>query len=102
LLTGKTGRRRDLGEALQAELEGEDGRCIFIEADHSKLEDCVGSVQKTVEKFGKVDILFNNAGKGGRTKEEGWEEDGAEEGKGRKGRRMEGRWRGNFGERDFF
>jgi hypothetical protein len=29
---------------------------FFLKRGHSKLDDCVGLVQKTVERFGKVDI----------------------------------------------
>eukprot|EP01126_Amoeba_proteus_P034216 TRINITY_DN3399_c0_g1_i11.p1 TRINITY_DN3399_c0_g1~~TRINITY_DN3399_c0_g1_i11.p1 ORF type:complete len:149 (-),score=34.82 TRINITY_DN3399_c0_g1_i11:306-752(-) len=35
---------------------------MYINADHMKLEDCVKSVDRTVAKYGTIDVLFNNAG----------------------------------------
>lgn len=39
-------------------------RCLAVEADVSDVEACTAVVQRTVEAFGKVDILINNAGVG--------------------------------------
>jgi NAD(P)-dependent dehydrogenase (short-subunit alcohol dehydrogenase family) len=52
-----TGRREQLGHAL-AEKSG----AYFIKADHCKMEDCQFSVDEAVSRFGRIDILFNNAG----------------------------------------
>jgi NAD(P)-dependent dehydrogenase (short-subunit alcohol dehydrogenase family) len=52
-----TGRRRELGEQLARQVGG-----LYIEADHRRMEDCQRSVEKTIEAYGKIDILFNNAG----------------------------------------
>jgi len=57
-----TGRRAALGEALAAELCVDGARCIFVEADHTRLEDCQRVVDSTMKEFGRIDILFNNAG----------------------------------------
>ncbi len=57
-----TGRRRGLGEALQADIRAKGGHCVFIQADHTKLEDCERVVDSSLKEFGRVDILFNNAG----------------------------------------
>ena len=38
------------------------GQAIFVEADVSKSEDVRRMVEETVKNFGKLDILFNNAG----------------------------------------
>jgi NAD(P)-dependent dehydrogenase (short-subunit alcohol dehydrogenase family) len=38
------------------------GTAIFIEADVTKEEDCQRMIRMTVQTFGKLDILFNNAG----------------------------------------
>ena len=38
------------------------GDAIFVPCDVSKEEDCKNFVKKTVKKFGKLDILYNNAG----------------------------------------
>jgi NAD(P)-dependent dehydrogenase (short-subunit alcohol dehydrogenase family) len=37
-------------------------RCVFLEADHSQADDCARVVERTLAEFGRVDILFNNAG----------------------------------------
>jgi len=59
-----TGRREDLGLALQNELNTEYGEqiALFVKADHRLAEDCERCVTKTVETFGTIHILFNNAG----------------------------------------
>ena len=57
-----TGRRSGLGEE-NVEALGRFGiRSLFVEADHTKLEDCERSVSVTVHQYGRIDILFNNAG----------------------------------------
>ena len=57
-----TGRRAELGARVEAELRGENARCLYIPADHSQAEDCRRVVEQTLSRFGRVDILFNNAG----------------------------------------
>lgn len=57
-----TGRRADLGTRLQEELTQKGARCLFIQADHSQAEGCSRVVERTLAEFGRVDILFNNAG----------------------------------------
>ena len=52
-----TGRRETLGREL-AEKTG----AYFIRADHRVLEDCERSVEEAVAHYGRIDILFNNAG----------------------------------------
>lgn len=42
-------------------------KCLGISADSSKKEDIEKVMAKTVETFGKIDILINNAGIGGKT-----------------------------------
>jgi len=53
-----TGRRSGLGEALSKA----EGQGVYVEADHTKLEDCEQAVAATIRQFGRIDILFNNAG----------------------------------------
>lgn len=52
-----TGRRVQLGEQLAAATGG-----LYIQADHRREEDCRRSVDETISRFGRIDILFNNAG----------------------------------------
>jgi meso-butanediol dehydrogenase / (S,S)-butanediol dehydrogenase / diacetyl reductase len=57
-----TGRRADHGKAVEAQIRQMGGRGLFIEADHTKVEDCVRVVAETLRVFYRIDILFNNAG----------------------------------------
>ena len=57
-----TGRRVSLGKAVEAECRSQGVRCVFVEADHSKVEDCQRVVDVALKEFGHIDILFNNAG----------------------------------------
>ncbi|MEW6404531.1 MAG: glucose 1-dehydrogenase [Chloroflexota bacterium] len=57
-----TGRRVDLGKAVEAECRQRGARSVFVEADHTKPEDCQKVVDAAVAEFGRIDILFNNAG----------------------------------------
>jgi len=52
-----TGRREQLGREV-AKKTG----AYFIQADHRRMEDCQHSVDDTVAHYGRIDILFNNAG----------------------------------------
>jgi NAD(P)-dependent dehydrogenase (short-subunit alcohol dehydrogenase family) len=70
-----TGRRTELGLNLQSLISNSH----FIIADHRKLADCERSVAEAVATFGRIDVLFNNAGiVTGGTAEETSEEDWAE------------------------
>ncbi len=57
-----TGRRTDLGEGALNEIRSKGVRCVFVEADHTKMEDCQRVVNIAIKEFGHIDILFNNAG----------------------------------------
>jgi meso-butanediol dehydrogenase / (S,S)-butanediol dehydrogenase / diacetyl reductase len=57
-----TGRRADLGRRVEDEIKERGARCLFVQADHSQADDCVRVVEQTLAEFGRVDILFNNAG----------------------------------------
>ncbi len=57
-----TGRRLELGKSVEAECRQKGGNCVFVEADHTKLEDCQRVVDVALKEFGQIDILFNNAG----------------------------------------
>ncbi|MBI3161477.1 MAG: SDR family oxidoreductase [Chloroflexi bacterium] len=57
-----TGRRVSMGKAVEAECRSKGVRCVFVEADHSKGEDCLRVVEAALKEFNRIDILFNNAG----------------------------------------
>jgi meso-butanediol dehydrogenase / (S,S)-butanediol dehydrogenase / diacetyl reductase len=57
-----TGRRADLGVRVVDEIRRREARGVFVQADHSQAGDCSRVVEQTLSEFGRVDILFNNAG----------------------------------------
>ncbi len=57
-----TGRRADLGQRVEDEIRQQGARGVFIETDHTQADDCSRLVERTLAEFGRVDILFNNAG----------------------------------------
>ncbi len=57
-----TGRRRELGENVVAEINRSGGAAIYIEADVIRSIDCARSINQTIAAFSRIDILFNNAG----------------------------------------
>lgn len=57
-----TGRRSGLGKIVEAECRQKGVRCMFVEADHTKLEDCQRVVDAALNEFNQINILFNNAG----------------------------------------
>lgn len=57
-----TGRRTELGESVLNEIRRRGARGAFLQADHTNIEDCSRVVDQTLSEFGRIDILFNNAG----------------------------------------
>jgi meso-butanediol dehydrogenase/(S,S)-butanediol dehydrogenase/diacetyl reductase len=57
-----TGRRAALGKAVEVECRQKGVRCVFVEADQTRLEDCQRVVEAALKEFNRIDILFNNAG----------------------------------------
>ncbi len=57
-----TGRRRELGESVVAQINRSGGAAIYIEADVVRSTDCARSIDQTIRAFNRIDILFNNAG----------------------------------------
>ena len=55
----------DSGEETVNDVVKCGGEAIFVKSDVSRPADCENLVKKTVEKFGRLDIAFNNAGIGG-------------------------------------
>lgn len=58
------GRSEEAGEALVQEIEQAGGEAFYLRTDVSVRDDCDRLVQETVNRYGKLDILFNNAGFG--------------------------------------
>src|ERR1700757_3536678 len=52
----------EAGEALATELCGKGSEAIFVRTDVSKAPECEALVHAAVEKFGRLDAAFNNAG----------------------------------------
>jgi len=59
------GRRADRGEPIEKRLRGQGLDVTFVATDVCKLEDLENLVKKTLDTYGKIDILFNNAGLSG-------------------------------------
>lgn len=57
-----TGRNEQRGAAVVKRVEQHGGRAAFFHADVSVASDCQRAVEDTVLAFGRLDILFNNAG----------------------------------------
>ena len=55
-------RRKDRLEELVAGIEAAGGEALAIEADLGVEQDAVGAVARTVEHFGRLDTVLNNAG----------------------------------------
>ena len=55
-------RRRDRLDALAAGLPEQGGTVLVLEADITDGEQAAGAVQRTVDEFGRLDTLINNAG----------------------------------------
>ena len=50
------------GEAVVDAITRAEGRAIFEAADVTRAEDCRRVAERTIREFGRIDILFNNAG----------------------------------------
>ena len=61
-----SGRREDAGKTLAKELRGLGAEAEFINADVRKEDDVRALVDKTVARFGRLDVAVNNAGTEGR------------------------------------
>jgi NAD(P)-dependent dehydrogenase (short-subunit alcohol dehydrogenase family) len=57
-----TGRRAELGQHVLEEIQQRGAHGMFVEADHTQAEACSRVLERTLTEFGRVDILFNNAG----------------------------------------
>src|SRR6202165_4217285 len=61
-----SGRRDDAGQALVAELRALGAEAEFVRADVRHEDDVRGLVDKTIERFGRLDVAVNNAGTEGK------------------------------------
>ena len=50
------------GQTVVEQMVHGGGKAIFERADVTRTEECERAVQRTVNEFGRVDVLFNNAG----------------------------------------
>jgi NAD(P)-dependent dehydrogenase (short-subunit alcohol dehydrogenase family) len=57
-----TGRNESRGHAVIARILESGGKAIFIRTDVRKAAECRRAVDETLSSFGRLDILFNNAG----------------------------------------
>ncbi len=57
-----TGRNDERGEQVVQSIAAEGGDALFIRSDARFADDCRQAVDQTLERFGKIDVLFNNAG----------------------------------------
>jgi NAD(P)-dependent dehydrogenase (short-subunit alcohol dehydrogenase family) len=56
------GRREKEGAAVAAEINGQGGEAIFVRTDVTREADLAALVARTLERFGRLDVAFNNAG----------------------------------------
>jgi len=57
-----TGRDEERGKQVAEEIRKASGTAIFIRSDVRIAKDCKRAVDETLRQFGRLDILFNNAG----------------------------------------
>jgi NAD(P)-dependent dehydrogenase (short-subunit alcohol dehydrogenase family) len=57
-----TGRNEERGHAVVEKIMSDGGKAVFIRADVRKAKECLHAVEETLGAFGRLDILFNNAG----------------------------------------
>jgi len=57
-----TGRREEAGKKVEEELAAQGGQVEFFRCDATVENECKALVDHVVEKYGRIDILHNNAG----------------------------------------
>jgi NAD(P)-dependent dehydrogenase (short-subunit alcohol dehydrogenase family) len=56
------GRDADRGHAVEERIRLSGGQAVFVRADVRRADDCQRAVGETLDAFGRLDVLFNNAG----------------------------------------
>ena len=56
------GRNKELGESAAAEISARGAQVIFVQTDVSSEKAVINLVDSALDKFGRIDYLFNNAG----------------------------------------
>lgn len=64
-----TSRKQTDCDRVQREMEELGRECLGLQADSGKQEDVENLIAKTLERFGRIDVLVNNAGIGGPVKD---------------------------------
>ena len=54
--------REDEGRQVEAQIKETGGQALFVKLDVTSESDWVNAVQETLQRFGKLDVLINNAG----------------------------------------
>ena len=55
-------RSVDEGRAMESAYAASDKQCLFVQADLTDISACERAVRQTEERFGRIDMIINNAG----------------------------------------
>lgn len=55
-------RREDKLRKIKENISKQGGKALVIKTDVKEIDDCKNLIDKTVDKYGKIDVLINNAG----------------------------------------